>query len=175
MIISSEEAVKRLDSPLNLMNRIRDNGHASSSTRSRAMELFGIGKKKENSDKIEAIPYLLSPQPSDNDHSSGIKVPEVLIPEESNVEDIIDDANAKIKLSLAHDAALDTLVKSLQTINGKLDEIPPKQLVSVASATSKIVNEIRTERNKTVGTKSVHLHFYSPEQKKISDYEEVTV
>ena len=175
MIISSEEAVKRLDSPLNLINRMRDNGHASSSTRSKAMELFGIGKRKESPDKIEAVSYLPSPQPSDNDNSSSeVKVPE-LVDDSRNIDDVVNDANAKIKLSLAHDAALDTLVKSLQIINNKLDEIPAKQVVSVASATSKIVNEIRTERNKTVGTKSVHLHFYSPEQKKISDYEEVTV
>ena len=190
MIVSENEALARLESPLNLINRLV----ARQTSQHNSMKLFGVtsqqdGKTNGNKSKIAVPPAPVQQESDFNPFRQAVTAelvkhietsneisnkPEVL-PPETNLDSLIENSDSKIKLSIAHDVALDTLVKSLQMINGKLEEIPAKQLIGAATAASKIVNDIRTEQNKAGGSKSVHLHFYSPIQKQVSDYEEVTV
>src|SRR3990167_5530449 len=189
MIVSEKDAIARLESSFNLINRLK----ATGTVRRDSMGLFGVASRQDNNkleiksrNKIAVLPVVVSDfnpfKKSEQSEtakeislqSKEIKSNEVrqaeVLPPETNLDELLENSDGRIRLSLAHDIALDTLVKSLQMINGRLEEIPAKQLITVASATSKVVNDIRTEQNKSSGTKSVHLHFYSPEQKKISDY-----
>ena len=49
MIVNNSQAVARLDSPMNLINKLRQRD-----TRNNAMNLFGIGIKKEEPKEIKS-------------------------------------------------------------------------------------------------------------------------
>lgn len=97
---------------------------------------------------------------------------------EPQVEDLIGNVDTQVKLGLAHDKALDTLVCAVDLMKMKLDDIKPDKLPGVISATSKVVDQIQRQRidiNKNKGNRDVHFHFYTPTQKKLEDYTVVEV
>lgn len=172
MLINNNEAEKRLNSPLNLMNRLRRESPSSRSARN-AMSLFT--KKDDSSNSFN--PFSRS--------ETSISVPEtkVITPEVVNengspkLDDILDNAEDKVKMKLIHDNALDVLSASITQIKTRIPEInKAEKLADVATKMSKIVNDIRAERKGDDGkTKQVHLHFYTPERKKLDEFESVEV
>jgi len=170
MIVNDSEAIKRLNSPMNLINRLK----SASSSRKDAMSLFGVGKRKEErtaplpriekeETRISFNPFLASP------------------PKESSqpvLNDILENHESQIRLGLAHDKALELLNRSVEMLSTKLDDIKADKLPAVVSAASKTVESIRKERiaNRANGNEQeVHYHFYTPEQKTIKDYEVIDV
>lgn len=184
MIISNAEAVKRLTSNNNLINKMKNNSH---------MSLFGIGRsknetvdisipKKEIKDEEVIVTFNKTFNPFKE------KKNDLVIKETNSIENnkqptidqLVDNNEVQIKLSQAHDSALSVLTKSLSSLSDKLDadEIKADKLPSVIAATSKVVESIRKERNeasKKGDDKSVHYHFYTPQQKKMSDYAVIDV
>lgn len=179
MIVKDEDAVKRLNSPMNLINRLR--ASSSKDKKNNAMSLFGIGrsadKKQQESDSSKPQPPSFNPFSSESSST-----PTGLIPSERlaepNLDSLLEDHESKIKLGLAHDRAIDLLNRSVQLLTDKLDDVRADKLPSVISAASKTVEGIRRERNEAAKNgkdREVHYHFYTPAQKKISDYEVIDV
>lgn len=178
MIINETDAIKRLSSPMNLMNRLRQ---TNNDKKGNAMALFGIGKKtvapqgslQKKEPEANFNPFI-TPQTSS-------QVPAIIPPTENpspTLSDILDNHDSQIKLGLAHDSALQLLSDSVAMLAGKLDDVRADKLPAVISAASKTVESIRRERNEAarVGKdKEVHYHFYTPQQKTVSDYQVIDV
>jgi len=161
MIVNDKDAAARLNSPLNLINKLRD------SKKNNAMSLFIPTKKKETLPEIPSFnPF--SPQAS----------PETSTEEPTKLNDILENHESQIKLGLAHDKALDLLNRSVEMLSAKLDDVSAAKLPSVISAASKTVESIRKERSeasKNNKDREVHYHFYTPSQKSVSEYEVIDV
>lgn len=229
MLVNDTEAIKRLTSPTNLLNKMRSAsvsaGSVNGNARASAMGLFGVGRsasglnpevKKEETSSVNQplsaqsntdnarIPELFVSKGSgseggsiahstfnpfakgtdlqrfSSDGGSGIQVKQKVEDKESNpsVNDLMSNADQEIKLSLAHDSALSLLVSATQTLSREIDNIRPDKLPSVISAAAKTVDGIRRERNEASKNNKggeVHYHFYTPVQKKISDYAVIEV
>lgn len=163
MLINDSDALKKLSSPMNLINQLRK----SSPIRNEAMSLF-IPSTKKDEVKVSFNPFRSVAVP--------LAVPAVVEPE--TLDSILQNHEAQIRLGLAHDKALDLLNRSVQMLTDKLDDISAAKLPSVVSAASKTVESIRRERNeasKNNKDREVHYHFYTPHQNKVSDYEIVEV
>lgn len=184
MIIKDDDAIKRLNSPMNLINQLRG---SSGNGKNNAMSLFGIGRKKEEVVKeLEEVKISFNPfRPSEAKEQS--LVPKQVIPSlqpalpqqaPTKLDNILENHESQIKLGLAHDNALDLLNKSVELLVVKLDEVKADKLPSVISAASKTVESIRKERlaaNNHGAGNDVHYHFYTPQQKSLSDYEVIDV
>jgi hypothetical protein len=190
MLINNKTAAARLNSPANLMNRLSS---LSASPRKSAMSLFippasprvdiSISKKieevKEN--KIRFNPFdskvLSSVTPSSIPSSSLATIPSST-PAEPTLDNLIENHEDQVKLGLAHDKALGILNSAMNMLDTKLDDIKADKLPAVITAASKVVESIRKERiesRKNDKDKEVHYHFYTPQQKKLSDYEIIDV
>lgn len=184
MLISNDDALKRLNSPLNLINRFAD----KKISRNTAMSLF-VPPSKPREEPNESIPEKLEHviHPFVNPFAKVIeavesKKEEILEPikEEPKeaLAELVTEADAQIRLGLAHNTALDLLTRSVQMLNTKLDDVKADKLPAVIAATSKVVESIRKERlerDKTGKDKEVHFHFYTPQQKRVSDYEVIDI
>lgn len=185
MLVSDKDALTRLSSPDNLMNRLRS---AQGSNRSKAMNLFGIGRDKpEVIDRVTEIkpagfqnPFLsksteeTSLVPSNNPTST----PPEPADSEPKTDDLVSNADTQIQLAQAHDKSLETLVNAVKMLNVKLDDIKPDKLPAVITATSKVVDQIQKQRidaTKSRQDRQVHFHFYTPTQKKIEEYNVIEV
>lgn len=151
MIVNDKDALARINSPINLINRMKS--LSSNPARKSAMSLFiKPSIAAEESKQEENKP----------DSSSGV-----------SLDDISSDHDSKIELALAHDSALKLLNASVSALSAKLDDVRADKLPSVIAAASKTVESIRRERNeqsKTNKDREVHYHFYTPKQKELSDY-----
>lgn len=181
MLIKDDDALRRLNSPLNLINKMKN---ASSSPRNKAMSLFIKPAAPENAPNT-----TFEPAKSFNpfEHSSPIEDTAIAITPEivsdSNDESksdtptldtLLENGDAQIKLAEAHDGALALLNSGITMLAAKLDDIKPEKLPAVIAAASKTVEGIRRERNevnKNNKGRDVHYHFYTPTQKKLTDYE----
>jgi hypothetical protein len=151
MIINNDEAAKRLNSPLNLINRLRET--KSNAKAKAAMSIF--------------IPPKAGIEPKLNDESDA-----------PLLDQILENNEAQISLGLAHDTALKLLTSSISSLATKLDEVKPDKLPAAIMAASKVVESIRRERNEALKNnkdREVHYHFYTPEQKVLTDYEVIEV
>lgn len=178
MLVSDKDALERLSSPMNLMNRLKS---ASGSQRRNSMGLFGIGRDNTK----PAVSTFQNPFHKSEETS--LVIPSKDLPEtpadspesnEPSLDTLVNNADSQVQLALAHDEALKTLVNSVKLMNMKLDDIKPDKLPSVISATSKVVDQIQRQRidaNKERGNRSVHFHFYTPTQKRMEDYDVVEV
>ena len=162
MIISNKEAANRLDSPLNLINRLKNVTNLSK--RNDAMQLFT--GPRQGSQQFN---------PFEKPQTPPVEVPEK---EEPSLDTILENSESQIKLGLSHDRSLDLLVRSVDLLATKLDDVKADRLPSVITAASKVVESIRRERSeasKNNKDREVHYHFYTPEQKKVSDFEVIEV
>lgn len=171
MLINDKDATSRLESPLNLINRLKN-----ISSRKSAMSLFGVGRSAEKVEKIEEVKITFNPF----ENKKLEIIPQVLpqVQTSTKLDDILENNDSQIKLGLAHDKALDLLNRSVEALSAKLDDVRADKLSAVISAASKTVESIRKERSeasKNNKDREVHYHFYTPEQKKISDYEVIDV
>lgn len=154
---------------MNLINQLRSSG----SQRKSAMSLFGLHKTNDRVEKIEKTfnPFTESPQPLLAIIPQTEQHPERL-------DSILENSESQIKLGLAHDRALDLLNRAVDSLAEKLDDVRADRLPSVISAASKTVESIRKERiaaHASGSEREVHFHFYTPEQKKIEQYEIIDV
>jgi hypothetical protein len=136
------------------------------------MSLFGIGKATPASVKPEQkVVETQTIQPE------VMVIPEIVEANEGpNLDSLLDNANSKIKLELAHNEALDTLVDSVKQLRANLaTEEKPAKLADIASKMSRIVDQIRAERNKSSSGKTVNIHLYNPTQRSIKEYQSVEV
>lgn len=170
MIIKDEDALKRLTSPMNLMNQLRNR----TDKKNDAMSLFGIGRKSVDVEvkKEEKASVTFNPfKPLEVLENSAKQEPTTL-------DNILEDHESQVKLGLAHDNALRLLNSSVEMLQNKLDDIKADKLPSVISAASKTVESIRKERAESTRNGKdlqVHHHFYMPEQRKVSDYNIIDV
>lgn len=163
MLLNDKEAVARLNSPKNLMNRF---DKIRSAPRKQAMSLFIKPAATQTTAPLRGM------QPLDSVEESGDK------PSEPNLDNLLDDSDSKIKLGLAHDSALRLLNKSVTMLESNLDNVKPDRLPSVIAAAGKVVESIRKERSeqaKNTNGKDVHYHFYTPELRKVSEYNIIDV
>lgn len=136
----------------------------------------------------EPITYSFNPFPL----STPISIPSTIATVDSNkqieetnkqtegisVANLLDNSDTQIKLGLAHDNALKLLNESVETLTLKLPNVRADKLPAVITAASKVVESIRKERNevnKNSKDRDVHFHFYTPTQKKLSDYDVIEV
>jgi hypothetical protein len=169
MLINDAAAKDRLESPLNLINRLA----AAKNSKNSAMSLFMPSQKQKEIIEDKRPRKLFGvPDPSEI-------IPESLpTPTTPLLTDILENSESQIKLGLAHDKALDLLHRSVDMLALKLDEVKSDRLPSVIAAASKTVESIRRERNeasKNNKDREVHYHFYTPEQRKIEQYEVIDV
>jgi hypothetical protein len=166
MIINNDEASKRLNSPLNLINRLRES--------------------KTNAKAKAAMAIFIPPKgvmPSDTGSKQSVYKPEIAgvqHPAENTetLDQILENHEAQINLGLAHDSALKLLTNSISSLATKLDDVKPDKLPAAIMAASKVVESIRRERaeaSKNNKDREVHYHFYTPEQKQLTDYEVIEV
>lgn len=163
MLIKDNEAVARLQSPMNLINRLRD-----SSPRKSAMSLF-IPSSLKNVEPIKKEEALTIP--------SFNPFPAVKEPE-TTIENLVENSEEQVKLSLAHDSALKLLNDSVALLSTKLEDVKAEKLPSVISAASKVVEGIRRDRREikeTENEKEVHYHFYTPAQKTLTEFKVIDV
>ena len=179
MIINDKDALSRLGSPMNLMNKLR-----TATPRSGAMSLFGIGKKEETATAtaspkslIEEVTVKFNPfqaTPVLKEELQPSLLPQLnSLPEMTTLDNILENHDSQIRLGLAHDKALELLNSSVALLAMNLDDVKADKLPSVITAASKVVESIRRERNdaaKSGADKEVHYHFYTPVQRAISDY-----
>lgn len=191
MIVADSDALARLESPLNLMNRMKSAG----TSRGQAMGLFGIGNRDKIQPSTITVPPPLPANPPEfiNPFSKSdnalvpVKTaerpiaPTIPVQKEDNgpnLDNLLDNADSRIKLSLAHDSALGVMKDAIDQVKIKLHEIKADKLPSVVAAMSKVVNDIQRQRidqNKGAKNQSVHFHYYTPTQKKSTDYEIIDV
>ena len=200
MIVSESDALGRLGSPLNLMNRMRSSG-----SRANAMGLFGVGNKapaapaqtsaeSSANSSSGAVAPTFNPFPAKSQSATALVPSSVIIdrpqipvaptiPTEdsptSKLDELLDNADSNIKLGLAHNKALDTLSNAIDEVKIRIPEIKADKLPSVITAMSKVVSDIQRQRveNKkaNVDNRSVHFHYYTPTQKAVTDYEVIEV
>jgi hypothetical protein len=150
MLINNDSAQKRLDNPMNLINRLRDiSAPSRSSAGQKAMSLF------------------VPPAPLDAS----------LEKEKITLDAILSNSDTQIKLGLAHDNAVKLLNDSLGLLSAKLDDVKADKLPATIMAASKVVESIRKERIEASRDRDreVHYHFYTPQQKKMEEFEVIDV
>lgn len=183
MIISNENAVKRLSSPINLINSLRE------PKKNNSMSLFGVERVSQETKQVETLEVITTFNPfetttniplesTSHPQNKTLQPPVEATEPQPTIDKLLNNNESQIKLGLAHDNALELLTKSISLMKLKLDNIKPDKLPSVISATAKVVEGIRRERNeadKNDKDRDVHYHFYTPVQKRISDYEVIDV
>lgn len=186
MIINEKDAQSRLNSPGNLMNKLKSLS-TTGAKRQNAMGLFGIGKEKKAEEKTSETafnPFNDKEVKTESSASVSLALPASLPkPTPTNVDmttldNILEDNEAQINLGLAHDNALKLLNNSVAMMATKLDDVRADRLPGVIASASKVVESIRKERSeahKSGKDKEIHYHFYTPEQRKVSEYEVIDV
>ena len=163
MILSDDEVLKRLSSPSNLMNKLKN---LSPKPKSNAMDLFIRPKIDEPK---PSVPAATQPKPTDT-----------TVPQDktATLDTIIQNPQSQIELGLAHNKSISLLNRSIDLLSEKLDDVLPSRLPSVISATAKVVESIRKERaeaSKSNRDREVHYHFYTPQQRKLEEFEVIDV
>jgi hypothetical protein len=176
MLVNDSDAMQRLNSPLNLLNRLQAASQASKQKSS--MGLF-IPSSQMDLEKINPF-HSLKPavsEPVQRGGSDGVR-DDFNEEKHPSIDDLIENSDSTIKLATAHNKALEVLNSAINEISIKLPEIKADKLPDVVRTASKVVSDIRKERaeaQKARGNNSVHFHFYTPQQKQISDYEVIDV
>lgn len=179
MILNDKDALNRLGSSSNLMNRLSS---LRSNDRKNSMNLFippSVGKKVDisivkNEENDTEVTFIKKHVPRDENieknNLNNLNSPVI--------EELIPNSDDQVKLALAHDKAINVMNSALATLEYKLDDIKADRLPSVITAASKVVESIRRDRieaSKVGANKEVHYHFYTPQQKTIDQYEIIDV
>lgn len=135
MILSDTEITTRLESPLNLLNRLR------------AITNSNSGKHN--------LPFC---PPAANHKTNIIGFP-------PTVDEIVEDSQGKIKLSLAHNQALEILSQSMTQLQERLPEVEKaEKLAAIANDMNRIVNNINDARRARAGDdRRVQIVVYAPQ------------
>lgn len=168
MLINDREAAARLNSPMNLINRLA--ASKNNDKRNNAMSLF-IPPSAKSEEKTSFNPFSHIQEVKETIKASE---PEYA----STLDKILENNESQIKLGLAHDSALNLLTNSIAVLAAKLDDVKADKLPGAITAASKVVESIRKERlenAKNDKDREVHYHFYTPAQKNINEYEVIDV
>lgn len=95
-------------------------------------------------------------------------------PELAEVRDEVVDG-IKDERTRAEKKAVDILLASMNILPSKLGDAKAKELSSVAKDMSIIANQMADRDRNPDGSRSVHLHLYAPQQKKVTEYEVIDV
>lgn len=193
-LVSNDKAEERLNNPNNLMNRLRS---TNDNKKNNGMQLFGVGIRSltnptSNTGRNETvIPAVENREIKTDFNPFGHKeetniipshpntiIPKTEVPASPSITQLLPESEAQIRLGHAHDKAIGLLTDSVDELKLRLGEIKADKLPSVISSASKVIESIRRERievNKKNNGQEVHFHFYTPEQKKIDDYEVIEV
>lgn len=178
MIINEKETEARLNSPINLINKLKSNG-----SRKSAMSLFirpSFAKAEEKiieprvdvkvEEKKEELKALVTFNPFETAKQFTTEA-------KPTIDDLIENNETQVRLAHAHDQALELLNNSVALLSTKLEDVKADKLPSVISAASKVVEGIRKERRELneSSDREVHYHFYTPEQRKVSEYKVIDV
>ena len=138
MILTEEEVNIRLESPGNLINRMR-----AISNNSNAMSLFGVSKTSQSESRI------LPP----------------------SVEQLIDNAEGKIKLGVVQNSALEVLNQSLNELKLRLPEVDKvKDFSTIAKDMNAIITQVN-ESSRINNTEANQVIIYKPIINVESNYE----
>jgi hypothetical protein len=154
MLISDQAAKEKLNSPLNLFNRLAELSQSTPRHNQR--------QNNQNGLSLFVPPSAVQPSPDE--------VP--------SLDGLLDNAETKIKLGLAHDKAVDLIHSAVSALHDKIDDIKADKLPSVITSASKMIEGIRRERleaNKAKAGRDVHLHFYTPVQRQMETYQVIDV
>lgn len=149
MILDDKSVDKRLESPNNLMNRlkvIKDKKSPLPFSRTKDAEIVSVPSDKQ---KALAIP---------------------------GIEDLIDNFESKVQFGKAHASALDLLVDSLHSLKCRLGDVKkPEQLTNIASSMTKILGQIKEHQKGKDGGDLVQINIYAPQYREITEYETITL
>jgi hypothetical protein len=152
MILDEAEAVERLNSEHNLANRLAQARLQKNNSKisKDSMEIFGIPSSRPG-DQSPVLP--------------------------PSADELIQDVEAKLKLGLAHDAAVDVMYDSVDLLRRNLvnmDPSHPERLAKVAFEMSRIVHTIDEVRsgNKHLNAPTI---IYKPVMLNEINYETVLV
>lgn len=151
MIIPNDKAVERLDSPLNLINRLR--------------------KHETGVDPLDIFKTPAVGPDTESDEDS--KVDSAI-----SIDKLIKDADSQIQLASAHDKAVRLMNTVISEMELRVNEVKPEKLPAILTAASKLVTDLRREQLESAKLKNgrdVHLHFYTPVQKTIEQYDVIEV
>lgn len=168
MILSDSDLQKRLNNPLNLLNKPKGE---RASHEPKGMSLFIKPSIEEKKEKI--IPPAVAASIFDS-----VKA---IPPSESDTvttDELISDVDARVNLELAHDNAIHVMNHAIGRVKDEVNNLDVKRLPSLITAMSKVVTEIqrtKLEHQKVSKGTEVHHHFYMPEQKKLEAYEVIEV
>lgn len=156
MILDDKAADSRLNSPDNLMNRLKAIKEKASPS---------VVLPPASQEKKEALPFKKSSR------SSPALIPAI----PPTAEDLIDNLEAKILYGQAHEQALNLLVNSLGRLNERIEEVEkPEKLSSLAIDMSKILSSIKeaqSDHNRD-GNK-VQINIYAPQFREVHEYETI--
>lgn len=182
MIINEKESAARLNSPINLINKLKSNG-----SRKSAMSLFirpSFAKPEETKMAVAEQPKVEILK-KEEELKAIVTFNPFEIAKQSNkessprvsIDDLIENNETQVRLAHAHDQALELLNNSVALLSTKLEDVKADKLPSVISAASKVVEGIRKERRELneSSDREVHYHFYTPEQRKVSEYKVIDV
>lgn len=176
MIVNDKDADARLNNPMNLINKLAT---IRETKKFNPMGLFGVrDKDNNNSSNSDNLPARIHQPPVELPHKTIPQLESSDEPKDVGLDDLLDNPENKINLSLAHKSALEVMTNSLQLLATKLDNITPAKLPTVITAAQKVVESVRKEireSRKTNEDREVHYHFYTPVQKKIADYKIIDV
>lgn len=180
MLIKDDDVSKRLNNPLNLINRMRV---GLTPPKRNAMDLFTRkdgGVPANNPSVSNGVTNGNSSLPATVIPASVVTTGNKATEQTPSSDDIIDDADGKIKLATAHNKALDLLNTSLDKLHSKVtnDQVKASSIPSIVASASKVITDIRkerVEREKNKPNENVHYHFYCPTQRKVEEYEVIEV
>lgn len=158
MILSDNEVTTRLESPLNLINRIQK---LSSHSSSNAMSVFGI---HQNSDENSAV---VSPRISDD----SIKAILDSINENDNLDEVMPDNSDKIRLGIVKSKALEVMHNSLEMLGANLSQVSKVERLSTIARDMKSIIE-DDDKAKAGNTNIV---VYKPITNEITKYDTIVV
>lgn len=161
--LSNAPAPKLNPTFVNPFSSKEDDSDTVDSAESLALALKRATSRKEPEESKE-----LSSSSGDLDHTQ----------QSPTIDDLLDNSDGKIKLATVYNGALALMKDTIQELQVRVPELKADKLPAILAAASKVVTDIRRERieaNKSKGDREVHYHFYTPERKKLSDYEVIDV
>jgi len=160
MLLDSLDALTRVSSPDNLINRLRGLNNPASV----------IDIKSEN-DSVDAISKSELAVVEEFLESEGL-VEQSSQREIPKLDELVPDALDKIKVNLAQATALDVLQESLNDLRFRMSEVDkPEKLSRIASDASKIISNLKPKEESGPARGSVII--YKPVVANISEYRTV--
>lgn len=179
MLINEDDFQRRINNPMNLLNKKGDRKHGALSIFIKPSEV--VEEKKFTpafpllkEDKVETEAVNKESLENIQEAMAVVERKE----REIRTDDILKDADANIRLAAVHSKALDIMHTAMHQLEEKMPEMKADKIPMIVSTLGKVITDIRkeqAERNKNQANENVHFHFYCPEPKKLDQYEVIEV